>query len=133
MKKEMVIPKFEDLMFSDFKKYVGEKDIIFVLKRAFENATEEARKTINKMLDNNSRYRNYNDSQLDRLQEHSIRLAEVDFKWRSYENNIGRLILMGFAVSGIVDDIKELKETIEKENKDKENKEWGDWGENYDD
>jgi hypothetical protein len=133
MKKEIVIPKFEDLAFKDFENYVGKKDVVFVLKRSFEDAIESARKTINKRLDSNSRYRNCNDSQLDRLHEHSIRLAEVDFKWRSCENNIGRLILIGFTVSAVVDDVEKLEETIKKEIKDKENKEWEDLGVDYDD
>ncbi|MBP3556106.1 MAG: hypothetical protein J6K20_00160 [Thermoguttaceae bacterium] len=133
MKKEFVITKFEDVMFRDFENYVGKKDVVFALKKAFEDAMNAARRTINKMLDSNSRYRNYNDSQLDRLHEHSIRLAEVDFKWRSCENNIGRLILIGFAVSAVVNDVRELKETIEKEVEDKENKSWDILEEEYDD
>ncbi len=131
--KELVITKFEDLTFKDFENYVGKKDVVFVLKRAFEDAMEAARRTINKMLDSNSRYRNYNDSQLDRLHEHSIRLAEVDFKWRSCENNIGRLILIGFAVSAVVDDVEKLEKTIKKEIKDKVDKDWGNLGGDYDD
>lgn len=126
MKKELVITKFEDLMFRDFENYVGKKDVISALKRAFEDAMNAAGKKINNMLDINSRYRCYNDSQLERIHDHCIRFAEVDFKWRSCENNIGRLILIGFAVSGIVDDIKKLKETIEKEIEDKENEDWDD-------
>ena len=133
MKKETVITKFEDLMFRDFESYVGKKDVIFALKRSFEDAVEATRRTINKMLDSNSRCRCYNDSQLERIREHFIRLSEVDFRWRSCENNIGRLILIGFAVSGIIDDVRELKKTIEKEMEDKENKEWDNWGEGYDD
>lgn len=133
MKKETVITKFEDLMFRDFENYVGKKDVVFALKRAFEDAMEAARRTINKMLDSNSRYRCYNDSQLERIHDHCTRFAEVDFKWRSCENNIGRLILIGFAVSGIVDSVKELKETIEKEIEDEKNKEWECYGEEYDD
>lgn len=129
MEKELVITNFEGLTFSDFESYVGERDVVFALKKAFEDATEAARRAINKMLDSHSRCRNYNDSQLDRLREHSIRLMEVDFKWRSCENNIGRLVLIGFAVSGIVNDIKELKEAIEKEIEDEKNKEWDDWEE----
>lgn len=133
MKKETVITEFEDVMFSDFENYIGEKNVVSALKTAFEDAMNAAGRTINKMLDNNSRYRNYyNDSQLERIHDHCIRLAEVDFKWRSCENNIGRLILIGFAVSGIVDSVKELKEAIEKESKTK-NKEWDNWGKEYDD
>ena len=133
MKKELVIPEFKDLTFKNFENYVGKKDVVFALKRAFEDAMEAARRTINKMLNSNSRYRNYNDSQLNRLHEHSIRLAEVDFKWRSCENNIGRLILIGFAVSAVVDDVEKLEETIKKEIKNKADKEWEDFGVDYDD
>lgn len=133
MTKKLVIAKFEDLMFRDFENYVGKKDVVFALKRAFEDAMDAAGRTINKMLDSNSRYRCYDDSQLKRIHDHCIRLAEVDFKCRSCENNIGRLILIGFDVSGIVDDVKELKETIKKEVKDKENKCWECYGEEYDD
>jgi len=129
MKKRLVITKFEDVMFKDFENYVGKKDVVFALIKAFEDAMDAARRTINKMLDSNSRYRCYDDSQLKRIHDHCIRLAEVDFKWRSCENNIGRLILIGFEVSGIVDDVKKLKETIEKEIEDEENKYWECYGE----
>ena len=129
MTTEFHIQKFEDLIFEDFEKYVAKKDIIFAFKRAFENALETARRTIDRQLDDGCRRRRYTDDQIDRLRKLYVKLSEVEFKWRSCDNNIGRLILIGFIVSDVVDNVKKLKETIEKEVVDKEREDWGDWGE----
>ncbi len=129
MTTEFHIQKFEDLIFEDFEKYVGKKDVIFALKRVFENALETARRTIDRPLDDGCRRRRYTDDQIDRLRKLYVKLAEVEFKWRSCDNNIGRLILIGFVVSDVVGNVKKLKETIESEVVDKEREDWGDWGE----
>lgn len=127
------IQNFEDLVLEDFEKYVGKKDIIFTLKKSFTIALEKARNKIDKMLDDNYYRCRYNESQFERLHKIYIKLAEVEFKWRTCKNNIGSLVLVGFIVSGIADEVKELEETIKKEIKDKVDKEWEDLGEDYDD
>lgn len=127
------IQNFEDLVLEDFEKYVGKKDIIFTLKKSFTIALEKARNKIDKMLDANYYRCRYNESQFERLHKIYIKLAEVEFKWRTCKNNIGSLILVGFIVSGIADEVKELEETIKKEIEDKEDKEWEDLGVDHDD
>lgn len=123
------IKNFEDVLLSDFEKYVGKNDIIIALKRAFENALDMARGTIDFMLDDGYCRSRYSESQFERLHKIYIKLAEVEFKWRTCKNNIGSLVLVGFVVSGIVEEVKELEETIKKEIEDKENENWEDWGE----
>ena len=129
MKKEITIPNFEDVAFEDFERFEGRLEIVYAIRKSYEKSLDSAKKKLVKTLDDfNVRC---DARRFEEFRELYHKFAEVDFMQRTCENNVGKLILCGFAVSEIVSDVKELARKIEDEiEKEAELEDWPEEEEN---